>query len=110
MEATTENNPMMKTVLENQVIETLMTCYDRRFPSIFMNWFDLRHYRNGQGGVHVKMTLTSPCVRSRQPAAGDRAEGQRNRGRHGSQSRSRLGSALDAGEDERGGEIQLNMV
>ena len=67
MEETTPVNPMGKTILENKVIETLMTCYD---PEIPVNIYELGLVYgidvSDQNEVNIKMTLTSPMC----PVAG----------------------------------------
>lgn len=67
MDATTENNPLTKTILENKVVETLMTCYD---PEIPVNIYELGLVYgievSDDSAVHIKMTLTSPMC----PVAG----------------------------------------
>ncbi len=57
-----EANPISKTLLENKVVETLMSCYD---PEIPVNIYELGLVYgievNDAGEVNVKMTLTSPA-------------------------------------------------
>jgi len=61
------SNPIQKSLLENQVVETLMTCYD---PEIPVNIYELGLVYNVEvndaGAAHIKMTLTSPAC----PVAG----------------------------------------
>jgi len=62
-----EANPIEKTMLENQVVETLMTCFD---PEIPVNIYELGLIYNIEvsdaSAVNIKMTLTSPMC----PVAG----------------------------------------